>query len=196
MMLQNQSSQAPVAANQELRLQRSILSSELQELESTRRSLTSQLERPGIEAAERTAVTGQIADINQRIATVDKMLARTQGQLSGSPDVAITTVPPSVIIQKGPPANENLLWILFFSAVLLLPFSIAFARRMWRRTPSATAPIPAALDDRLSRMEQAIEATAIEVERIGEGQRFVTRLLTELEPVRALESARETAPRP
>ena len=28
-------------------------------------------------------------------------------------------------------------------------------------------------------MEQAVEATAVEVERIGEGQRFLTRLFTE-----------------
>jgi hypothetical protein len=34
-------------------------------------------------------------------------------------------------------------------------------------------------DARLRRIEQAIEAIAIEVERIGEGQRFTTRLLGE-----------------
>ncbi|MEO6526481.1 MAG: hypothetical protein ABIP93_07645 [Gemmatimonadaceae bacterium] len=34
-------------------------------------------------------------------------------------------------------------------------------------------------DDRLARLEQAVEAIAIEVERISEGQRFTTKLLTE-----------------
>ena len=46
---------------------------------------------------------------------------------------------------------------------------------------------PAALDDarlteiseRLSRLEQIAEATAVEVERIGEGQRFTTKLLSD-----------------
>jgi hypothetical protein len=33
--------------------------------------------------------------------------------------------------------------------------------------------------DRLSNLEQSVDAVAIEVERIGEGQRFVTRLFTE-----------------
>jgi hypothetical protein len=33
--------------------------------------------------------------------------------------------------------------------------------------------------DRLERMEQAIDAIAVEVERIAEGQRFTTRLLSE-----------------
>jgi hypothetical protein len=34
-------------------------------------------------------------------------------------------------------------------------------------------------DERLARVEAAVEAIAIEVERISEGQRFTTRLLTE-----------------
>jgi len=39
---------------------------------------------------------------------------------------------------------------------------------------------------RLGRLEQGMEATAIEIERIGEGQRFLTRLFTEGTPARAL----------
>ena len=34
-------------------------------------------------------------------------------------------------------------------------------------------------DDRLARLEQAVESIAIEVERISEGQRFTTKLLAE-----------------
>ncbi len=34
-------------------------------------------------------------------------------------------------------------------------------------------------DDRLARLEQAVESIAIEVERIGEGQRFVTKVMSE-----------------
>jgi hypothetical protein len=43
-------------------------------------------------------------------------------------------------------------------------------------------PDPAALADialRLSRIEAGVEATAIEVERISEGQRFTSKLLSE-----------------
>lgn len=42
----------------------------------------------------------------------------------------------------------------------------------------------ARLDDRLSRIEQAIDAMSVEVERISEGQRFTTRLLAERSPER------------
>jgi len=37
----------------------------------------------------------------------------------------------------------------------------------------------ASSDQRLERVEQAVEAVAIEIERISEGQRFVTKLLNE-----------------
>jgi hypothetical protein len=34
-------------------------------------------------------------------------------------------------------------------------------------------------DERLARVEQAVEAIAIEIERVSEGQRFVTKLLND-----------------
>ncbi len=37
----------------------------------------------------------------------------------------------------------------------------------------------ASSDERLARVERAVESIAIEVERIGEGQRYVTKLLNE-----------------
>jgi hypothetical protein len=40
-----------------------------------------------------------------------------------------------------------------------------------------------ATDRRLARVEQAVEAVAIEIERISEGQRFVTKLLADRAPV-------------
>ncbi|MBI3791673.1 MAG: hypothetical protein HY275_12460 [Gemmatimonadetes bacterium] len=44
---------------------------------------------------------------------------------------------------------------------------------------------------RLERMEQGIDAIAVEVERISEGQRFTTRLLSERGTPAALPSSRE-----
>jgi hypothetical protein len=39
-----------------------------------------------------------------------------------------------------------------------------------------------AINERLARMEQAIDAMAVETERISEGQRFTTKLLSERVP--------------
>ncbi len=53
------------------------------------------------------------------------------------------------------------------------------ARRLWRRRGAAIPAPPPEITDRLTDLEQSVNAVAIEVERIGEGQRFVTRLFTE-----------------
>lgn len=45
------------------------------------------------------------------------------------------------------------------------------------------APSVATTEARLERIEQAVDAIAIEVERIAEGQRFTTKLLSERTPI-------------
>jgi len=47
----------------------------------------------------------------------------------------------------------------------------------------------AGMTERMARVEQTVEATAIEIERIGEGQRFITRIFTESASPHALPSA-------
>jgi hypothetical protein len=68
------------------------------------------------------------------------------------------------------------------------PLARAFARRMDRDSKTKLAP---EVTSRLERIEQAVDAIAIEVERISEGQRFTTKLLTE----RAGDANRLTEPR-
>ena len=48
--------------------------------------------------------------------------------------------------------------------------------------------IPGEVMNRLERMEQSIDAIAVEVERISEGQRFTTKLLSEVRDAPSLPS--------
>jgi hypothetical protein len=59
--------------------------------------------------------------------------------------------------------------------------SYALVRIFTRRGGAATGTQALApeLDARLTRIEQAVEAISIEVERVSEGQRFTTKLLSE-----------------
>jgi hypothetical protein len=66
--------------------------------------------------------------------------------------------------------------------VLLLPVMLAFARRIWVRGGSGATAMDLDGSPRLQRIEQAIESIAVEVERIGEAQRFTTKLLSERQP--------------
>jgi hypothetical protein len=58
-----------------------------------------------------------------------------------------------------------------------LPLVKALARRVEQQ--SGQPKVPSEVLARLERMEQAIDSVAIEVERISEGQRFTTKLLSE-----------------
>ena len=59
-----------------------------------------------------------------------------------------------------------------------------------RKKPQAAIPAFDEVAQRLARMEQAIDATAVEVERISEAQRFTTKLLVERGHQGPVENAR------
>jgi hypothetical protein len=119
-----------------------------------------------------------------------------QAQGEGRPDVRVIRVPPPPLppgqeqhIEVRPWEHEgaipgevvDIVGMLTFgtAAVLILrPLMRAFANRFERRG-AAPAAIPAEMSAQMQRLEQAIEAVAIEVERISEGQRFTTKLLAE-----------------
>lgn len=69
------------------------------------------------------------------------------------------------------------LFIVAGFVAVFLPISRALARRADRQ--SLQPPVPPEIFGRLERIEQAVDAISIEVERISEGQRFTTQLLSE-----------------
>ena len=77
-------------------------------------------------------------------------------------------------------------------------FDRAHTRRMLRRSPKETSLSPGdMITPRLDRLEQAVDAIAIEIERIAEGQRFVTKVMADRAappPARTAPAAAEAAP--
>jgi hypothetical protein len=75
---------------------------------------------------------------------------------------------------------------------LAFPLVRAYARKveLGGQQPS----VPKELAERLRHMEQAIDAIAVEVERIAEGQRFTTKLLAERSQGAALPPGAGVAP--
>jgi hypothetical protein len=71
--------------------------------------------------------------------------------------------------------------VSFFASVAYSINAIARAAVAHRReqAKAETESSPALSEARLARIEQAVEAIALEVERISEGQRFTTKLLSE-----------------
>ncbi len=179
--------QAPSASAiyEGFKAQRNELSNQLDELEGTRRDISNQLEQLSAGSPERRGLEARMTDVDSRIATVNQMLASNAAQIANASAVPGAVVQPPPIVRQGPPEEAYIVGTIFMF-IFLLPISIAFARRIWRRSAAVVTSFPREIADRLARMEQAVEATAVEVERIGEGQRFLTRLFTEGEGARAI----------
>ena len=76
--------------------------------------------------------------------------------------------------------------IAFFITVIVCVIAIPLVRAIVRRWDRQNA-LPSSAPDttaRLERIEQAVDAMSLEVERIAEGQRFVTRLMSDRTPER------------
>lgn len=164
--------------------QRRELNDQLEELESTRRDISNQIQQLPA-GPERTALETRMTDVSGRITTVDQMLASNAASIAQAAAIPGAVVEPPPYVRSGPPEDAYVVGTIFM-VIALLPLSIALARRIWRRSAAVVTSFPREITDRLSRMEQVAEATAVEVERIGEGQRFLTRLFTEGEGARAL----------
>lgn len=173
-----------------LRAMRRELSSQITSATNRRNQLAEQLreaspaERPGLEA--------RIAVLDERIVQLEQQIAESGRLLTENPMalVASSRAPDQVMWGGFSPGQATAISIVG-TIFVLAPLAIAAARLMWRRARMpARTPLPPEASQRLERIEQAVDAVSIEVERVTEGQRFLTRLLTERAP-EALPAARE-----
>jgi hypothetical protein len=95
----------------------------------------------------------------------------------------------AIALLQGPPFPPGMIpyeavqivqsFLITVAAIALgIPLIRAFSRRFIDR-PGAPPQISGEVSARLERIEQAMDAIAIEVERISEAQRFQTRIMTE-----------------
>jgi hypothetical protein len=164
---------------------RKELGDQLEHLQDTRRELSARLQDPETGGADKAGIEARIAATDARIATLDKQIAEADAAVAraaGIPGAVVEEPPP--FERPGPPEEAFVIGGLFIVCAIL-PISIAFARRIWRRSAGAVTALPQEMMDRLTRLDQAVDAIAVEVERIGEGQRFMTRVLAEKPPAAA-----------
>ena len=194
--------QAPVAAPVQapgtdlasLQGQLGELQIQLSGLQAQWKGLRSQLDEMLRTNPARPGVQQQWADVGVQMAQVQGQIAGVQARIAqkqGFP-VGITTRPPSLPRR---PIDPN--FFLPAGVVLLLafvfPMSIGWARRIARGGRPQVVSFPSDQALRLERLEQAVDAIAIEVERISEGQRFVTKIFAE-RPARGAAEASSHVP--
>lgn len=194
---------------QALRQRGGELSRQLTSATSRRNQLANALQ--DAEGVNRQGIEQRIAQLDQRIMGIEADIARNGQLLASAPPsslpVSESTLSTPFGLNPGQITGISIVGTIF----VLFPLAIAMARNIWRRGSRQAAPAPSPESaQRMERLEQAVDAIAIEIERVSEGQRFVTRLLTEgsaqalsvgqkaAEPVRlpdreALRASRETA---
>jgi hypothetical protein len=167
---------------QALVARRRELSDQLTSVSDRRHELS--MELIGADAGAREGLQARIAVLDKRILQLENDLAVTGSQLAAAPSNLIDITEFARNEPQGDQFPEGVA-VGGFSAFAIASIVYALTRRRrWGRS-SRSAP---ALQDtesaqRLERLERGMDAIAVEIERISEGQRFVTKLLAEPQPV-------------
>jgi hypothetical protein len=187
------------------------VSPELAQLQAQRLSLSGQLgiaqneliqtvtavSRGGLEAstAERLVrrKEGVVDELQARLKATDKAIADMQGR----PELAqpgTETTPVGVVVVPPPPTVLGVSPAQFYggaaTVLLLFPIVLAIARRIWRGGKRGNVNLEG--NPQISRLELAVEAIALEVERIGEAQRFTAKLAAERPREPAIERLKDS----
>jgi len=175
-----------------IKARRSELSDQLMSVDSRRSKLIAQMKSTGDPVAIK-GLEDRLSLLDKRQLQLESDIAQTGQQVSSAPAGLIATSEAPVLAGLG---SGQVVAISIVSVIFVLaPLAMGVSRTIWRRAVKPAVP-PAALTEtaqRLERLESSIDAIAVEVERISEGQRFVTKLLSEGQAVPSL-SAGQRAP--
>lgn len=166
----------------DLKSRREQLSDQLTSAVGRRNKISEQIANAP-DGASRTGLEQRLTVLDKRIVQLETDIASSGRQLAAVPNSLIgsESEPPG---GRGNDIPDNVAAISATSIVLLgFPLVITLARNLWKRGSRSAAlaqqQLSPAVEQRLERVEQGVDAIAIEIERISEGQRFVTRLLSE-----------------
>lgn len=138
--------------------------------------LTNQLS-PALSNAREEAIQMQLQQAVSRRGDLQEQIDRLL--TAGTP---VVTGPQYFPNEDIPPEVVTLSIAFFVTCAVIaigIPLARAYGRWLDRRGQTSPAASPE-MDQRLTQIEQAIEAVAIEVERVSEGQRYTNRSISEM----------------
>jgi hypothetical protein len=161
-----------------MRVRLNDLRSELQDA-AERRIMTARQLRDADPSA-RAGFEARLQVLDTRIMSIENEITTIVQRMGTAPSEALATQPR---FNPGRPMGPDVIVPVFgiLGVFLFLPLSIGISRFLWKRANNAprSALSDPAVNQRLEQLQQAVDTIAIEVERISEGQRFVTKLLNE-----------------
>ncbi|HYW33194.1 MAG TPA: hypothetical protein VE869_16955 [Gemmatimonas sp.] len=177
LQIQAPSGAGPADVYRAARSQREVLGDQLEGLEEKRAELMRESDRENAGPISEGTLA-RIKEIDARISAVDAQIAAADATVAQA-----AAIPGAIVREPELPETTDYEAIvgmsLFFSFACFFPFIIAYSRRMWRRGATVIAPVPQDVRDRLDQVSNAVDSIGLEVERIGEGQRFITKVLSD-----------------
>jgi hypothetical protein len=161
------------------------LSAQIAGYRAERTILQQQLRNNRIDAAARPDIASRVGQLSEKITRGEGEIDRLVAQLRVRGVERVQVGPGGVIVnppmqgRRGPDPDMVVGMSFVLAMCLVLPISIAIAKRIWRGKRDTGLVIEDRVSPRLDRLEQAVDTIAVEIERISEGQRFVTRVLAE-----------------
>ena len=170
----------PVAIHQAYVQMREELRSQVERLEEQRADLAEELRDNPASAANSRGLEGRISVVDSRITGLEKQIELVDAAIAKTGTYpGVVSVPPRDPQESRPPSGsfpEELIAIpALFILLVIFPLTIAYARRIWRKSGTVGAALPSDVAERLARMDQNIDTIALEIERIGESQRYLTK---------------------
>ena len=162
-----------------IREQRSEMSNQLTSATGRREELLNQLRTapPGTEQGLRD----QYQVLSNRIVAIENDIEGSGRVLrTGQIPAGMTIVPPRSFAPPSPADNAERGGLV--AATVLLPIGAIYMWRAFRRKRRGgrrEVEVNAEHDSRFERLEQAVDAIALEIERVGESQRYQAKLLAE-----------------
>ncbi|HJQ10280.1 MAG TPA: hypothetical protein VJ840_04545 [Gemmatimonadaceae bacterium] len=174
----NQVLQIPTSHNEMLALlaRRRQIGAQLESVTERRDGLIEQLRVAPVEG--QAGLKAQLSVLDERILQLENDLGQVGREIAAaSPELMSMAYEPSNppsegAFDDGMGAGAAIMFV-FMSTVFF------FWRRRWGKKRRSAPVLPSADSERLQRLENGMEAMAIEIERISEGQRFVTKLMSE-----------------
>jgi len=166
---------------------------DMQSLEERQMLLAKRLEQTS--GREHQVIETQLSSVEQQLEATRVAISVIDARLSGQPQVATHTAvaiePPQVFVSGGGRLSDEFIWANFGSVALialLMVGVLAYMRRIARVTREAMAAIERQVSSQHATLASGIDAIAVEVERLGEGQRFMSKALAGAEKAPARSS--------
>jgi hypothetical protein len=162
-----------------LQARQEVLSNQLETLTRRRDNLADDIsQRTG---ADREGDEARLRQLDTQIQQSETDLASVTKDLAAAAPASLAD---NVVTRWRGYDEGDMVGAGFAGASIMFALFLPFIWRMFRRRRyvapgTTTSQAPALGAERIDRMEQAIDSIAVEVERVSENQRFMTRLLTE-----------------